>query len=46
METYECEICSGIFEIESIEAALGHHEYYEQGLCQECFDMELEEETE
>jgi uncharacterized protein YlaI len=38
VHTYECETCGKTVEIEEIEAVLGHHEYYEHGQCQDCFD--------
>lgn len=44
MVNYECEDCGYMFEIEEYEAMFGHHEYYEHGRCQECFDKMIEEE--
>ena len=43
MYEYECEECKQIFEIEQYEADCGHHEYYQHGMCQDCFDKSLEE---
>jgi hypothetical protein len=42
MHTYQCESCDKTVEIEEYEAMFGHHEYYEHGLCQECFDKDDE----
>ena len=43
MHNYDCEVCGQMTEIEEYEAMFGHHEYYEHGMCQDCFDKSVEE---
>lgn len=42
LHTYHCKTCTVQVEIEEIEAIIGHHEYFEHGQCQDCFDKDCE----
>lgn len=43
MHTYQCETCNKTVEIEEVETIVGHHEYYEHGQCQDCFEQEMKQ---